>query len=100
MKINTTIKKGENSLAIQITGPLKSTLHFTADMSVEIEVSERGLVIHPVIFKKKKLLLLKESQLLKGLTPKKAHADEFFNKINGKDLTHFTLTACNHHLFD
>ncbi|OGT38627.1 MAG: hypothetical protein A3F12_05815 [Gammaproteobacteria bacterium RIFCSPHIGHO2_12_FULL_38_14] len=76
MKIHTTIQKWGNSLAIRITGPLKTIPHFTANMPIEIEVNERGLTIHPLIKKKGKLLLLNEAQLLKGLTAKKAHADE------------------------
>jgi antitoxin MazE len=76
MKIQTTIQKWGNSLAIRITGPLKTIPHFTANMPIEIEVNKKGLTIHPVHPKKRKLTLLKESQLLKGITAKKAHADE------------------------
>lgn len=76
MKIQTTVQKWGNSLAIRITGPLKTIPHFTADMPIEIEVNERGLTIRPVITRKKKLLLFSEAQLLKGLTANKAHADE------------------------
>jgi antitoxin MazE len=76
MKIHTTIQKWGNSLAIRITGPLKTIPHFRANMPIVIEVDENGLIIHPISPKKRKLLLFKEAQLLKGLTPKKAHADE------------------------
>jgi len=76
MKIQSTIQKWGNSLAIRITGPLKTIPHFTANMPIEIEVNEKGLTIHPVITKKRKLLALSEAQLLKGLTPKNVHADE------------------------
>jgi antitoxin MazE len=76
MKIHTTIQKWGNSLAIRITGPLKTIPHFTANMLVEIEVNEKGLTIYPVTSKKRKLLVFNEAQLLKGLTAKKAHADE------------------------
>ena len=76
MKVQTTIQKWGNSLAIRITGPLKTIPHFTADMPVEIEVTERGLTIQPLNPPKRKLILLNEAQLLKGLTAKKAHADE------------------------
>jgi antitoxin MazE len=71
------IQKWGNSLAIRITGPLKTIPHFTANMPVEIEVDERELTIHPVTSKKRKLFAFNEAQLLKGLTAKKAHADEF-----------------------
>ncbi len=76
MKIQTTIQKWGNSLAVRITGPLKTIPHFSANMPIEIEANESGLTIHPLIPKKRKLLLYKEFQLLKGLTAKKAHADE------------------------
>ena len=79
MKIQTTIQKWGNSLAIRITGPLRTIPHFSANMPIEIEVNENGLIIHPLVFKKRKLLRFKESQLLKGLTAKKAHADEIID---------------------
>lgn len=76
MKIHTTIQKWGNSLAIRITGPLKTIPHFAANMPIEIEVNEKGLTIYPVSPKKRKLLLFNEAQLLKGLTVKNSHADE------------------------
>src|SRR3990167_5236431 len=76
MKIHTTIQKWRNSLAVRITGPLKTIPHYTANMPVEIEVNENGLTIHPIIHKRRKKLIFNEAQLLKGLTAKKAHADE------------------------
>lgn len=76
MKIQTTIQRWGNSLAIRITGPLRTIPHFTANMPIEIEVNEQGLMIHPILSKKRKLLVFNEAQLLKGLTAKKAHADE------------------------
>jgi len=78
VKIQTTIQKWGNSLAIRITGPLKTIPHFTANMPIEIDVNEKGLTIHPAP-KKRKLLLINEAQLLKGLTAKKAHADEIID---------------------
>ena len=79
MKIHTTIQKWGNSLAIRITGPLKTIPHFSANMPVEVEVNENGLTIHPIRQKKRKLFLFNETQLLKGLTAKRAHADEIVN---------------------
>ena len=84
MKVQTTIQKWGNSLAIRITGPLKTIPHFTVNMPVEIEVDSTGLVIHPVS-KKKKRPIFNEKQLLNGLTAKNAHADEIA-KINTKEL--------------
>ena len=78
MKIQTTIQKWGNSLALRITGPLKTIPHFTANMPVEIEVSEKGFTVHPLT-KKRKALIFSEAQLLRGLTAKKAHADEIID---------------------
>jgi antitoxin MazE len=75
MKVHTTIQKWGNSLAIRITGPLKTIPHFSANMPIEIEVTENGLTIQPIT-KKRKVLLFNEKQLLKGLTANTAHADE------------------------
>jgi antitoxin MazE len=75
MKIQTTIQKWGNSLAVRITGPLKTIPHFTANMPVEIDVNEKGLTICPAVLKKRRMLF-KEAQLLEGLTAHKAHADE------------------------
>ena len=87
MKVQSTIQKWGNSLAIRITGPLKTIPHFAADMPIEIEVNEKGLSIYPITPKKQKKILFSEAQLLKGLTPKKAHADELAN-IHNKEFDH------------
>lgn len=76
MKVQTTIQRWGNSLAIRITGPLKTIPHFSENMPVEVEVNEEGITVQPIKKKKGKLFLFKEAQLLKGLTAKKAHADE------------------------
>ena len=52
MKVQTTIQKWGNSLAIRITGSLRTIPHFTANMPVEIEVNKEGLTIHPIFQKK------------------------------------------------
>ena len=87
MKVQTTIQKWGNSLAIRITGPLKTIPHFTANMPIEIEVNEQGLVVSPIVTKKK-LLVFNEAQLLKGLTAKKAHADELIDLHSHEFGTH------------
>lgn len=76
MKIHTTIQKWGNSLAIRITGPLRTIPRFSANMPIEIEVNEKGMTVQPVALYPKKSLIFNEAQLLKGLTAKKAHADE------------------------
>jgi len=88
MKIQTTIQKWGNSLAIRITGPLKTIPRFNANMPIEIDVNESGLTIHPATPQKRKLLLFKETQLLKGLTPKKAHVEEIIDIQHREFETH------------
>jgi len=78
MKVQTTIQKWGNSLAIRITGPLKTIPRFTANMPVEVNVDKKGLTIHP-LSEKKKLFLFNEAQLLENLTRKNIHADELAN---------------------
>ncbi|MCE3238425.1 MAG: growth regulator [Gammaproteobacteria bacterium] len=75
MKVQTTIQKWGNSLAIRITGSLKTIPRFTENMPVEVNVDKKGLTIHPIL-EKKKLFLFSEAQLLKNLTRKNIHADE------------------------
>lgn len=67
MKVQSTIQKWGNSLAIRITGPLKTIPHFTADMPIEIEVSEKGLSICPIAPKKTKINSLQRSSALKRI---------------------------------
>jgi antitoxin MazE len=87
MKIHTTVQKWGNSLAIRITGPLKTIPHFVANMPIEVEVNEKGLRIYPIV-SRKKLRLFTEAQLLKGLTAKKAHADEIAD-VCDQELGHY-----------
>lgn len=93
MKVQTTIQKWGNSLAIRITGPLKTIPHFSENMPVEVEVSEEGLMIHPIA-KKKKALLVREAQLLEGLTAKKIHANEI--DIDGMTFKQLQMRAARH----
>jgi antitoxin MazE len=76
MKTRTTIQKWGNSLAIRISGPLKSIPGFAADMVVEVDVNENELTIRRINLRKKKLGLFSEAQLLEEITAKNVHADE------------------------
>lgn len=86
MKIHTTIQKWGNSLALRITGPLKTIPRFIVNMPVEVDVSEAGLTIHPVTPKKQKKLPFTEAQLLKGINAKKAHSDEIVGVYSHHEL--------------
>lgn len=75
MKLQATIQKWVNSLAIRITRLIKLIPHFTANMLIEIEMSEKGSIIQSIVAAKKKSLIFNESQLLKDLNANNAHAD-------------------------
>lgn len=84
MRIQARIKKWGNSLALRLSGPLAAIPHFKADMLVNVEVTEEGIQVRPAKRKRGKLPF-KESDLLKGLTPKKAHANELI-RLTDKEL--------------
>lgn len=81
--MRTTIKKWGNSLALRLSGPMASIPHFEEDMLVDVEISEDGIQVRPA--KKEIKLPFKESDLLKGLSPKSAHADEIAH-LTSKEL--------------
>ena len=84
MRVQATIQKWGNSLAIRLTGLLRSIPHFEENMVVNIDIDESGIAVHPTKSKFKKLIF-KEKDLLKGLTFQKAHADELF-QLTLKDM--------------
>ena len=75
MKVHTEIKKWGNSLALRVSGPMATVPNFSAGDPVTVDVSERGLVVKPVN-RRGESLIYTESELLAGLTPETAHADE------------------------
>ena len=77
MKTHAKIQKWGNSLGIRITGAMKTVPHFEENMIVTVEITEKGIFIHPAPKKKKeKLIPFTEEELLQGLTPYLAHTDE------------------------
>jgi len=75
MKVQATIQKWGNSLALRLTGPIKAIPQFEANMLVDIDVEEGGIKICPAK-KKARKLPFSERDLLKGLNAKTAHAEE------------------------
>lgn len=85
MHTQSKILKWGNSLALRLSGPLRDIPHFQANMLVDIEVNEKGITVHPVKKRKShKLLPFTEAELLKGLTPRKAHSD-LLTKLSTKE---------------
>ena len=76
MKIETEIKKWGNSLALRITGIMKELPQFKAGTKVTVDVSSEGLVVKPIVGELGAIRFPRsERELLRGITPDKAHAD-------------------------
>lgn len=85
MHIQAKIQKWGNSLALRLSGPIKDIPHFKENMLVDIDIAETGIYVQPVVELALHKLRFSEAQLLKGITPKMAHADERF-KLSGLEL--------------
>lgn len=75
MIVHSKILKWGNGLALRLAGVVREIPHFKEGMAVDILVSEEGLTIKKSEVQKKKCFPFTEAQLLKGLSPKLAHAD-------------------------
>jgi len=74
MKVEIEIKKWGNSLALPVTGVMAELPGFKEGAKVVVDVSEDGLFVKPVSSSKKMIELpYSEKELLKDLTPSKAH---------------------------
>ncbi|WP_350304841.1 AbrB/MazE/SpoVT family DNA-binding domain-containing protein [Photorhabdus viridis] len=71
MRTQAILQKWGNSIALRLSGNLKTIPNFEAGDAVDIEISEQGLVIQKAVKKR-----LTESDLLNGLSAYTAHADE------------------------
>lgn len=77
MRVQSEIKKWGNSLALRITGAMADVPQFRDGTKVVIEVNKDSLVIKRATKRKRKLKLpYTEKELLEGMTPYTAHADE------------------------
>lgn len=76
MKTHVKIQKWGNSLAIRLTGAVKEIAHLEEGMDLELEATEMVIKIYPKVRHDRIKLKYTENELLKGLTPYTAHADE------------------------
>ncbi len=77
MRVHSEIKKWGNSLALRITGAMADVPQLSNGTKVVIEVNEDSLIIKRATKQKRKLKLpYSEKELLEGMTPYSAHADE------------------------
>lgn len=59
--------------------------HLTKGSKVEIEITEKGLIVKPKVKRRINLELpYSEAELVQGLTPSKAHADELPTLISSE----------------
>ncbi|MES9904832.1 MAG: hypothetical protein ABW168_19420 [Sedimenticola sp.] len=75
-KFEGTVQPWGNSLGIRITRPMSDMAHLGKGDKVAIEITETGLVISRKKAVKRLKLPYSEADLLVGMTPHKAHADE------------------------
>jgi antitoxin MazE len=73
MKIHAKIQKWGNGLALRIGGSIREIPKFKEGSEVDIEVTEDGFTVTKS--KRKNRFPFKEADLLKGLSPEKAHTD-------------------------
>ncbi|WP_413739694.1 transcriptional regulator [Sodalis sp. RH14] len=79
MHTQAVLQKWGNSIALRLSGNLKTIPHFEAGDTVDIEMSEQGLVTQKAHKKR-----FRESDLLMGLTAYTAHADDLAAPIAGE----------------
>jgi antitoxin MazE len=75
--VDTTIQPWGNSLGLRITQPLSELAHLERGTVVTVEVVDGGLLVKPKsVACKAWVLPFSEAELVAGLTPASAHADE------------------------
>ena len=84
MKVQAKIQKWGNSLAIRIAGMMRDIPHFTEGALVEVEIFEDRLEIRKLRSAFRLKLPFDETTLLKGMTPKTAHADIIATPLKGE----------------
>lgn len=75
-KFEGTVQPWGNSLGIRITRPMSDLAHLDKGDKVAIAITEEGLLITRKKAKRHTRLPYSETDLVAGLTPHKAHADE------------------------
>ncbi|EDW0698487.1 transcriptional regulator [Salmonella enterica subsp. enterica] len=76
MRTQAVLQKWGNSIALRLTGNLKTVPGFEAGDRVDIEINESGLVVQKAARPR-----LSESELLAGISPYMAHADEMISPV-------------------
>lgn len=85
MNIDTEVKKWGNSLALRINAVTADALNLHQGSKVTYEILPDGLLIKPIVSKKKaRVWPYSEAQLLEGITPDTAHRDELATLENNE----------------
>ena len=84
MRVQTKIQKWGNGLAIRISGIMRDIPHFEEGMPLEVFVFPDHLEIRKVQDHIRLKLPFSESELLRGMTPHKAHADIVTKPLEGE----------------
>lgn len=81
-----TIQPWGNSLGLRITRALSEVAHLQRGTAVTVAVVEGGLLVKPNPKPRSKRLVFpySEADLVKGMTPAKAHADELPRAITSE----------------
>jgi antitoxin MazE len=78
-----TVRNWGNSLAIRIPRDYASTLHLHEGSDVQLQLTEQGLLIVPSRPQRQKLKL---SDLLAGVTPERADAEDDWGAAQGQEV--------------
>jgi len=84
MKFQTKIQKWGNGLALRVAGAMREIPDFKEGTPVEIEVSKDGFSVKKVATVSFIKLPFSEADLLSGITPALAHADELAVLCSGE----------------
>ncbi|MCL2895347.1 AbrB/MazE/SpoVT family DNA-binding domain-containing protein [Brenneria tiliae] len=79
MRTQAVLQKWGNSIALRLSGNLKTIPNFEVGDTVDIEISEKGLIIQKAVKRQ-----LSEADLLAGLSAYSAHADELAAPSDGE----------------
>ena len=80
-RFEATIQPWGNSLGLRITKTISDLAQIGKGAKVTVEVTSTGLFIKKKVVKKTLRIPYSEAQLLKGMTPRKAHADELLSLL-------------------
>ncbi|MCL2899847.1 AbrB/MazE/SpoVT family DNA-binding domain-containing protein [Brenneria tiliae] len=79
MRTQAVLQKWGNSIALRLSGNLKTIPNFEVGDTVDIEISEKGLIIQKAMKRQ-----LREADLLAWLSAYSAHADELAAPSDGE----------------